>query len=164
MKGQHLPKGSRQSSNPVFIVIIALLLVVIAVLVFIIAKPGGEQSEQPQGGTEQNEPIEKLTDSIAMPGYSWLTLKADTTEQELALSNPPENFCQMRMSILLEDGTVIWTSELVQPGENSKPIVLSQPLAKGVYKNAKLKYECFTIDEAMTPLNGSQIAISLNVQ
>ncbi len=172
MKGQHSSKGSRQSKGALFsILFVLLLLAVVATILFTRPKNGdnqgklSESTEQTETtvSSEQTASVEKLTDTIDMPGYSWLNLKADTTEQELTLPNPPQNFCQMRMSLLLEDGTVLWTSELVQPGESSKPIILSQPLAKGEYKNAMLKYECFKIDEAMTPLNGGQIVLSLKV-
>ncbi len=162
---------SKRPSRLTWLLIIFLLLILIAAVGLFrsLSKSENTQSADAQettaseASTEESETVEKLTDTIAMPGYSWLNLIADTTEQELTLPNPPQNFCQMRMSLILADGTVLWTSGLVQPGEESDPIVLSTPLAHGEYLDTTLKYECFTIDEAMTPLNGGEITLSLRV-
>ena len=64
----------------------------------------------------------------------------------------------------LEDGTLLWVSDLIAPGESSAPIVLSTPLAAGEYKNAVLKYECFRMDEALTPLNGATANLTIKVK
>lgn len=109
-----------------------------------------------------SEPVEKLEGSIAIPGYDALTLLANSREQTIVLPNPPENTCLFRLSLILEDGTVLWTSKYIKPGENSDPIKLSNPLAAGNYPNAMLKYECFTTDQ--TPLNGAEIKLTLRVQ
>ena len=109
----------------------------------------------------ETAPPDKLTDSINLPGYAALYLKAGVTEQDLALPNLPENFCQIRISLLLDDTTVIWTSELVQPGE-AATIVLSEPLEAGCY-SATLLYECFRIDENMSSLNGARFPLLLYV-
>ena len=101
---------------------------------------------------------------IDLPGYGALNFKADVLEQEVIIPNPPQNFCWIRASIILEDGTVLWTSELIAPGESSDPIVFTTPLAAGEYKNAILKYECFRMDEALTPLNGATTNLTLKVK
>ncbi len=120
--------------------------------------------DPPDAGPEEAEPAEKLTDSIDLPGYGALNFKADTLEQDVCLPNPPQNFCYIRASLILEDGTVLWTSDLIPPGENSAPIVFSTPLAAGEYKNTVLKYECFRMDEALTPLNGATAELTLKVR
>lgn len=114
------------------------------------------------GPPETSEPVEKLEGSIAIPGYDALTLLANSREQTIVLPNPPENTCLFRLSLILEDGRVLWTSKYIKPGENSDPIKLSNPLAAGNYPNAMLKYECFTTDQ--TPLNGAEIKLTLRVQ
>lgn len=122
------------------------------------------KAPDPSPPDETAEPIEKLTDTIDIPQFGWLNLKADTIEQTLTFDNPPQNFAQFRISILLEDGTVLWTSELIQPGETSAPVTLVQPLPAGEYENAILKYECFRMDEALTPLNGAENRLTLKVK
>ena len=108
--------------------------------------------------------MEKLTDTIDLPGYDWIPIKAGTLEQEQTFSNPPQNFCWIKVSLKLEDGTLLWASELIAPGESSAPVILSQTLEPGEYQNAILKYECFRMDEALSPLNGGEIHLTLKVK
>ena len=144
--------------------ILLLVAVIAAMLIWIVSDSKGQGSEDPNPvgqQTEETEPVEKLTDSISLPGYGGLNLTAGKTEQNLALPNPAENFCQIRISLILEDGTVIWTSELTPPGEQAQ-IVLNEALEKGDY-NATLKYDCFQMDENKTPLNGATCQLVLHV-
>ena len=166
--GKYLkPKaGAKRSrkSPPLIGLIFLLVAVIAAMLIWIVSNSMGQGSEDPNPvgqQTEETEPVEKLTDSISLPGYGGLHLTAGKTEQNLALPNPAENFCQIRISLILEDGTVIWTSELTPPGEQAQ-IVLNEALEKGDY-NATLKYDCFQMDESMTPLNGATCQLVLHV-
>ena len=158
--------GAKRSckSPPLIGLILLLVAVIAAMLIWIVSNSMGQGSEDPNPvgqQTEETEPVEKLTDSISLPGYGGLNLTAGKTEQNLALPNPAENFCQIRISLILEDGTVIWTSELTPPGEQAQ-IVLNEALEKGDY-NATLKYDCFQMDENKTPLNGAACQLVLHV-
>ena len=157
--------AKRSRKSPLLIGLILLLVAVIAaMLIWIVSNSMGQGSEDPNPvgqQTEETEPVEKLTDSIRLPGYGGLNLTAGKTEQNLALPNPAENFCQIRISLILENGTVIWTSELTPPGEQAQ-IVLNEALEKGDY-NATLKYDCFQMDENKTPLNGATCQLVLHV-
>ncbi len=106
---------------------------------------------------------EKNTDTIDIPGYGSITLKADSEEQSVNLYNPEQNTCYFRMSLLLSDGTQLWQSDLIEPGKGIYDITLEQTLDAGTYEDAVLKYECFAMDDAQTPLNGSEIKLTLNV-
>ena len=158
--------GAKRSRKSLLLIGLILLLVAViaAMLIWIVSNSMGQGSEDPNPvgqQTEETEPVEKLTDSISLPGYGGLNLTAGKTEQNLALPNPAENFCQIRISLILEDGTVIWTSELTPPGEQAQ-IVLNEALEKGDY-NATLKYDCFQMDENKTPLNGATCQLVLHV-
>lgn len=146
---------------------VLLLFVVIAAVAVIAASillrdTSGQPVDTAQEQQAEEAP-EKLTDTIAIPQFGWLNLTADSREQMLTFQNPEQNFCWFRISLLLEDGTVLWTSELIAPGEESAPVVLSMPLAAGEYENAVLKYECFRMDEEQTPLNGAEGRLTLKV-
>ena len=138
-------------------VVAAVLLIVCVIALIFIAKHRGAVSED-------HAPAEKLTDTIAIPGFESLTLKADSKKQSIALENPKQNFCWFRISLVLEDGTVLWTSKLIAPGAKSDAIVLSEPLSKGSYNNSILKYECFNKDKDFTPLNGAETKVNLIVK
>ena len=108
--------------------------------------------------------IEKTPDSIAIPGYEILELKADSKEQSLIMPNPPQNCCYFQISLYMEDGTLLWQSELIEPGASSKPIVLSKALDKGMYPRAILRYSCYRMDENLSPLNGAETKLTLWVK
>ena len=116
------------------------------------------------GGYLGNGAVKKNPDVIAVPGYEMLELKANTAEQSLRLPNPPQNCCFFQISLYLEDGTLLWQSELVEPGAKSKPIVLTKTLEKGLYPNAVLRYSCYRMDETLAPLNGAETKLTLNVK
>ncbi|MDO4465652.1 MAG: tRNA (uracil-5-)-methyltransferase [Bacillota bacterium] len=110
------------------------------------------------------EPIEKLNDSIDIPGYTNLKFEAGQVKQNIMISNPKQNFCWFKVSLNLEDGRVLWTSNLFAPGENSGCIVLSEPLKQGTYENALLKYECFKDQEGQEALNGVETRLTIIVE
>lgn len=106
---------------------------------------------------------EKNTDTIDIPGFDVMNLKAGTAKQSVNLYNPEQNTCYFKMSMILADGTVLWQSDLVEPGKAIYDLTLNEPLAAGEYGDTILKYECFAMDEEQTPLNGSEIKFILNV-
>lgn len=108
--------------------------------------------------------IEKNPDSIAVPGYEMLELKANSKTQTLCLPNPEQNMCYFQISLYLEDGTLLWKSELIEPGKTSEPIVLAERLSKGTYPKAVLRYACYRMDEDLTPLNGAETKVTLWVK
>lgn len=115
-------------------------------------------------GNATTPAVEKNPDSIAIPGYEMLELKADSKEQSLCFPNPEQNMCYFQISMCLEDGTLLWQSELIEPGKTSKPTVLSKVLSKGTYPNAVLRYACFRMDEDLTPLNVAETKVTLWVK
>lgn len=157
-----MKRGRYESRKKPFPLLTITLLTALPMLVlvycwFLCQKP-------PPINAESLPPETKLENKTAIPGYESLTLKAGEKRQDTMLYNPPENTCLIRISLLLEDGTLLWTSREIKPGNDSDPIKLSQPLAAGQYPNAVLKYECFTMDADKTPLNGAEIKLTLRVK
>ena len=113
--------------------------------------------------------------NISIPGYESLEFKTGKTKQSVDFYNPDENTCFFRISLVLKDETdtangeegnageetVLWTSDFIEPGEHVKSIKLSKELESGEY-TATLKYECFRLQDK-TPLNGSNVELTLNV-
>ena len=108
--------------------------------------------------------VAKNEGSISIPGYEMLELKADSKQQTIALSNPPQNNCYFEISLYLEDGTLLWKSDLIEPGEATEPIVLTKELSKGYYAKSVLRYACFAMDTDRTPLNGAETKVTLWVK
>ena len=100
------------------------------------------------------------SDSIAIPGYDTLTFKAGEKTQEITLHNPEENTCYFKMSLILEDGTTIWTSDLLEPGMAFTTIDLDEALDAGTYSDVTLKYDCYSLKD-QSQLNGAEIKVTI---
>lgn len=105
----------------------------------------------------------ELCGNILIPGFETLRVKAGQTEQQVMFRNPEENNCNFRIILLLEDGQVIWTSELIPPGKTLTSIELNRKLEAGKYPHAIMKYECFTVEDD-TPLNGAEIRLNIHAK
>lgn len=101
--------------------------------------------------------------NVSVPGYEKLELKAGKTKQKVYLLNPKENTCYFKLSLMLEDGTVIWQSDLLEPGMAFDRIELNQGLEKGTYEHATLQYDCYSLADKRE-LNGSRIQLILEVR
>ena len=141
-----------------------VLAVVCVVLMILLLQTCGHTPEDIKESSEPETTVVKNEGSISIPGYEMLELKADSKKQPFSLSNPPQNTCYFEISLYLEDGTLLWQSELIEPGEASKPLVLTKELAKGYYSNAVLHYACFDMDKDRTPLNGAETKLTLWVK
>lgn len=163
-KGKYLAAPRRKKKMAVILLAAAALLLA-AVSVLLVGRQEGRQVKLPNGETvPQSDSVEKKTDSIAIPGYEGISLKANSKEQEICFPNPAQNTCYFQISLMLEDGTMLWRSELVAPGEVSDPITLEESLEAGVYPNALLKFDCYTMDGAMRALNGAATKMTLHVK
>lgn len=164
-----MKKGRYQSAQKVpskrLPILVSCVLLLIAGAVIMVHQPKQESAYTP-GGEQftQQENVEKNEDSIAIPGYEAITLTADTKVQTIGFPNPAANTCYFQISLYLEDETLLWQSELVEPNAISAPIVLNQPLAAGSYPNATLKYDCYAMDGTMKQLNGAATKLTLWVK
>ncbi len=160
---KHRSRGERkikQKKIPIIILLILILTAIgLGVWFFLMNNDEPTEFSEPTASVE----TEKNENTIAIPGYEGLTLKADTKKQELSLKNPETNTCYFVITLYLEDGTELWKSEMIKAGDVSKPIKLNQELSAGNYP-AKLKYECYRMDAKKTPLNGAEMKLTLRVK
>ena len=149
-----------------YLIILLIILVVIAVLISVWAIFLKQDMLQTNTSIQKQDSglIEKNENSISIPGYEGITLKADSLEQNVSLNNPIQNTCYFVITLCLKDGTMLWQSDYIKPGETSSPIALNQPLEKGNYPNAVLQYSCFKMDSEKTPLNGAETKLTLRVK
>lgn len=164
MKKGKYQAESQKNQKPVIVLLTVAVVLLAAILVLTVNRPQKQQAKLPNGEElQQSGPVEKKPDSIAIPGYERISLKADCKEQEIGFPNPAQNTCYFQISLILEDGTTLWQSELVKPGEISKSITLNEPLAAGVYPNSLLKFDCYTMDGSMRSLNGAATKMTIHV-
>ena len=96
---------------------------------------------------------------ITFPGIRYLRIDADTANVNVNLGNPEDNPCYFVISIILEDGTVIFESDMLLPGENLGDIELSQALASGEYE-ASIVYEAYDLGD-QSQLNSAKVIITI---
>ena len=163
-----MEKQKKKKVSPLTIILCILLVAAIAVIaILMLPKDKPEAIPTVIGGGEpipEAQNVPKDVGNTHLPAYGSLTFTAGTKEQETVLQNPGENTCLIRISLILADGTTVYTSELVKPGYYSKPITLIAPMERGIYRDVTMKYECFTDDEAQTPLNGATTKLDITVQ
>lgn len=104
------------------------------------------------GNTENN---------ITIPGVTGIYMEPNQTEQTVSFYNPEKNNCLFVISLYLSDGTLIFQSEHISPGEQLTDIALLTQLEQGIYKKCLLVYECYSLD-GLTQYNGSQFTIEIN--
>ena len=162
-----MKKGATQKiANPkikFLLAVLIALLVVGGILCIIFFKQQAAFNAHSNGIIQGENTTEKNPDSIAIPGYEGLTLKADTLQQTVSLNNPEQNTCLFIIELYLEDETMLWQSDYIEPGSVSSPIVLIEALPKGTY-HAVLRYSCFKMDGEKTPLNGAETKLMLRVK
>ena len=105
-----------------------------------------------------------LCGNILIPGYDTLHFKAGKIELEVFFLNPEENTCCFRMSLTLSNGLPVWTADdVLNPGEAFLRIDLERKLAPGTYRNAVMKYECYSIEDN-SRLNGAEIRVTIEAE
>ena len=138
------------------------ILFVIAVVMFRVMKPEDAKNANGVAGKivdnwdtgipeQTDEPEESTSGGIQIPGYSKAEMEEGDTQLHLSIGNPKENNCGFYVTVRLEDGTVLYKSELLKPGYGLTEIPLEQTLNKGTY-DAEVFYECVTLDEDASPL------------
>ena len=111
--------------------------------------PGIEEPSSPKSGTQ-------------IPGYSKAEMNAGDTSLKLSIGNPKDNNVGFFASLALDDGTILYESGLLKPGQGLTEVPLTKTLEKGTY-NAKVIYRCVALDENNTPLNSAESGFTLIV-
>lgn len=162
-KGRY--QSAQKAPNKILPIVAACVLLLLCGAVISRFVPNQGSVYTPSGETfVQQEDVEKNERSIAIPGYEAITLTANTKTQTIGFPNLAANICYFQISLYLEDETLLWQSELVEPNTISEPVVLNQPLAAGSYPNATLKYDCYAMDGTMKQLNGAATKLTIWVK
>lgn len=98
---------------------------------------------------------------ISVPGFERLTVNGQTLHAA-AISNAASNNCYFVVSLLLPDGSEVYRSSYLAPGQSLGDVELSRVLAAGVYAATTVRYSCYATED-MRQLNGADIAFTLEV-
>lgn len=152
--------------NKLFISGIVLLLAGAVILLFLLMLSLVFQGNVADSGDFLLEEIQEapVTDlegaTISIPGMESMTIEADAETVSVRLYNPENNPCYFEISITLDDGTEIYRSNMISPGQELYEIELNEALEAGEY-SAVLQYETYSLDEAHTPMNGASVPITI---
>lgn len=95
-------------------------------------EPWNPVIEQFTGFDETTEEAER--NQITICGFTeWNVEAGETGNLPISLKNPDGNPCYFTFIITLEDGTVLYQSDHVPPGNEIKRITINEPLEKGKY-------------------------------
>jgi len=151
---------------------ILLLLIIVIILILLLFKccssnRGTEPPPSDTTSTTENKTLDFIpvvdapSDSITIPGVTGLNLKSGQLRQTVDFYNPKDNQCYFIISIYLSDDTLIYKSDYLAPAETITEINLLQTLQKGTYKNCRIVYNCYTLDNK-APLNSGNVKIEIN--
>ena len=99
----------------------------------------------------------KATASIS--AKSGLTFVDGQSQQRVEFKNPIDNPCEFVVSLYLGDGTHLFTTNPIKPGEIVNSVNLLHDLKPGTYKNAILVYDCYS--ENGEPLTRCEFIIEI---
>ena len=145
-------------SKKVMILIILVLLIVIPAGIFInknLSK-GDLDSNTVKWTQEKNSDPE----SIKIPGYSTITIPADTKNVKITLGNPEGNQCYFKFELLV-DGESLYTSDFVQAGYAIENVELQKGLKKGTY-DAVIKITPYSLNKE-TQYAGANVRATMEV-
>ncbi len=166
---------TKEKSNKKLLIIIIAILVIAALAVGGVVVYNSFFAEKP---LPSNGVVGKISDGwdtgledetapqssgIQIPGYGTAVMKAGDESLSLSIGNPKENKCGFYATLKLEDGTVLYESELLKPGYGLTEVPLNQTLDAGEY-TAMVVYKCVTLDEEETPLNSAESEFKLIVK
>jgi hypothetical protein len=100
---------------------------------------------------------------IQIPGFKEAKMNAGDSSLHLNIGNPEENNAGFYATVELEDGTVLYESPLLEPGQGISDLPLLTSPEKGTY-NAYVSYQVVSLDEGHTPMNTARSAFTLHVE
>lgn len=151
-----------------YIIAFILLVIVAIILVLLLHSCQGHNTNSVADVTTTTEsklldfePYDKTDDIITIPGIDGLNLRAGQLQQQVDFNNPSENKCYFKISLYLSDDTMIWQSGYIAPSEHISEISLKKKLHRGLYKNCRLVYDCFSLTDK-SPLNSGSVKLEIN--
>lgn len=132
-----------KSKKKIISIIVLLVLISIPTGIFInkkLSTNGLDITAVKWNQQENNDP-----ESIKIPGYSTITIPADTKNVQITLGNPEGNQCYFKFEVVI-DGETLYKSDFVKSGYAIKNIELSKGLKKGNY-DAVIKITPYSLDK-----------------
>ncbi len=99
---------------------------------------------------------------IKVPGYSDITINADSDNIPITLLNPEGNPCNFKFTLeIAETGEILCTTDYVKPGDAIKGVELDNRVPKGSY-TLIINIKTTSVDTG-AEMNGAQVKTHLEV-
>ncbi len=146
-----------------------IIALVIAIILLLRSCNGGIPPDTPSEITQSTTSDKELDFTpagdndrrIQIPAVTGLYMRAEQLQQMVDFYNPKENNCYFVISLYLSDDTLIYKSDMIAPGEHITDITLLQELQRGIYRNCRMVYNCYSLD-SKKQLNGSDVILEIN--
>lgn len=159
-------KDSSMKRKKLIIIIVAVAALAAACIAVFVLKEMKDSKNSSANVVAWDVDIEEdelpETDEILIPGYDSMTMAANTKEQAVSMGNPADNNCYFVIILKLEDGTKLYESEYLKPGEGLNEITMEQELEPGEYQ-AIIEYKCYSLEDKSS-LNGGSAQFNLIVK
>lgn len=136
-------------------VLVVLCIALLAAVVYLLKEkktaPAADQIKDWDTGIGEDPPQGADT-GILIPGYDTAVMEAGSDHLPMSIGNPKDNQCLMKVTLSLEDGTELYESSLLAPGEGMEEVTFNQSMEEGIY-DMTARFECFSRDDKHTPLN-----------
>lgn len=173
-EGIRLDNSKKKSKKKFIIIIIVILLIAVLAIGGVVVynnffakqptvSDGVIGQISPDWDTGAKDESLPQSSGTQIPGYNTAEMKEGDKSLHLSIGNPKTNECGFYATLKLEDGTVLYESELLKPGYGLTEIPLTQTLEKGEY-TAIVYYQCVTLDDSETPLNSAESEFTLIVK
>ena len=123
------------------------------------------KEEQTESPTLNFTPMEKKNSNkaITIPTVTGIDMVAYQTNQHIIFENPKANSCLFKIRLYLSNDTLIWESDYIKPNNMIVEEELLISLKRGVYRNCRIYYDCYSLDKLQT-YNGAMFEVEINVQ
>lgn len=157
-----------KSKNKTIIIATAVLFLIIAIAIMYSLLT--RNSENPSAissipeisfdGDAGYSEIESDSD-ILIHATTGFVFNADSLEQKVCIENPSENMYDFVVSIYLGDGTLIYHSDYIHPGDSVTSIKTERELESGVYANSIIVYRLYSTDTSHDVISQCEFPIEI---
>ena len=160
---------NRSHKKLLAVMIVVAVIIVAALLIWHFTQQSEKESSGGSAGEvvawdvdPDTEDTAGATGEIQIPGYESMTIMAGETVQTVDIGNPADNNCYFVITIQLEDGTELFQSDYLEPGQGFETIEMTQALEACEY-TAVIRYECYSLEDK-SALNGASSEFTLIVK
>lgn len=91
--------------------------------------------------------VQATADEVTIQAITGFVFQAHSLQQSVDIQNPKKNKYGFVVCLYLEDGTLLYKSTIIDPGERIASIELSKSLEGGIYRNSAIVYRFYSIGD-----------------